>query len=91
MSRVEVLAGMRAPEKSATNHLLSLFEWVPVDESIADLAGRTARQYLRSHPGVDPADFVIGATTESLAAQLWTRNRKHFPMLPDLADPYADV
>jgi predicted nucleic acid-binding protein len=88
---VEVLAGVRAPEKSATHHLLSLFEWVPVDEPIAELAGRTARQYLRSHPGVDPVDFVIGATTESLAAQLWTRNREHFPTLPDLADPYADV
>jgi len=89
MTRVEVLAGMRASEKTATYGLLSLFEWIPVDEAVADRAGRTARQYLRSHPGVDPVDFVIAATAEAMDAELWTRNQKHFPMLPDLTDPYA--
>ncbi len=80
---------MRAHEKDATYGLLAQLEWVPVDEALADRAGRTARQYRHSHPGVDPVDFVIGATAESMGADLWTRNRKHFPMLPDLPDPYA--
>jgi predicted nucleic acid-binding protein len=91
LTRAEVIAGMRTHERSATHDLLTLFEWIPVDQDIADHAGHTARRYLRSHPGVDPVDFVIAATTERLGAELWTRNRKHFPMLPALPDPYALV
>ena len=79
---------MRLPERSATHSLLSLFEWIPVDEALADRAGRAARHYRRSHPGVDPVDYVIAATVESLGAELWTRNVKHFPMLRDLTAPY---
>ena len=89
LTKVEVLGGVRAPEKSATYRLLSLLEWIPVDEALADRAGRMARQYHGSHPGVDPVDYVIAATAESMGAELWTRNRKHFPMLPDLVDPYS--
>jgi predicted nucleic acid-binding protein len=47
-----------------------------------------ANQYLRSHPGVDPVDYVIAATVTQLAAKLWIRNVKHFPMFPDLEPPY---
>lgn len=89
LTKVEVLAGMRREEEAATSRLLSLFNWIPVDESLADRAGELARQYFHSHPGVDPVDFVIGATVERTGAVLWTRNRKHFPMFPDLADRYA--
>jgi predicted nucleic acid-binding protein len=31
---------------------------------------------------------VIAATVESLGAELWTRNVKHYPMLRDLTAPY---
>lgn len=89
LTKVEVLAGVRPGEEVATHQLFSVFEWVPVDEVLADRAGELARHHLRSHPGVDPVDFVIAATVEHLHATLWTRNRKHFPMFPDLADPYA--
>lgn len=89
LSKVEVLGGMRSSERTATHRLLSLLEWIPVDEALADRAGRTAREYRRSHPGVDPVDYVIAATVESMGAELWTRNVKHFPMLPDLAAPYV--
>jgi len=68
--------------------VLSLVEWIPVDESLADRAGELARRYLPSHAGVDTVDFVIAATVEELAATLWTRNRKHFPMLPNLPELY---
>lgn len=89
LTKVEVLAGVRPGEEVATTQLLSLFEWVPVSEDLADHAGELARNYFRSHPGVDAVDFVIAATVEHLHAALWTRNRKHFPMFPELADPYA--
>jgi len=88
VTRVEVLAGMRPAEEPATRRLLDAFEWVGVDEATADRAGVLANRFVRSHPGVDPVDYIIAATAESLGAELWTRNLKHFPMFPDLRSPY---
>lgn len=88
VTKVEVLAGMRPSEESATRQLLSALDWIAVDDAIAERAGHLANLFLRSHPGVDPVDYIIAATAEELEAQLWTRNLKHFPMFPELASPY---
>lgn len=88
LTKVEVLAGMRASEERPTRRLFDILDWLPVDDAIADHAGRLANHYCRSHPGVDPVDFVIAATAMELDAVLWTRNVKHFPMFQDLASPY---
>lgn len=89
LTRVEILAGMRGAEEAKTTALLASLEWIAVDEPLADQAGRLANQYSRSHPGVDPVDYVIAATATELEAELWTRNVKHFPMFPDLRSPYG--
>jgi predicted nucleic acid-binding protein len=89
LTKVEVLAGVRPAEEAETARLLALFDWIPVDESLADRAGELARQYLPSYPGIDPVDVIIAATVEHRGADLWTRNRKHFPMFPVLSDPYT--
>ncbi len=89
MTKVEVLAGMRTDEEATTRRLLALFEWMPVDDATAERAGELAHRYLRSHPGVDPVDFVIAATVEGLGAELWTCNLKHYPMLSRVRDPYG--
>lgn len=88
VTKVEVLAGMRPDETPTTRRLLDALDWLPVDDRIAEAAGHLANRYRRSHPGVDPIDFIIAATAEAYDAALWTRNVKHFPMLPDLAPPY---
>lgn len=88
LSRVEVLAGMRPEEAYDTQRLFESVEWIDVDPDLADRAGDLARRYLRSHPGIDPVDYVIAATTERLSADLWTHNLKHFPMFPGLQRPY---
>lgn len=88
MTKVEIHAGMRRSEEAATHTLLDTLDWIPVDDALAESAGRLANTFLRSHPGVDPVDYVIAATTEALDAELWTRNVKHFPMFPDLKPPY---
>jgi predicted nucleic acid-binding protein len=85
---VEVLAGMRPSEEPATRRLLDALEWFPVDELVAEQAGLLANRFLRSHPGVDPVDYVIAATAVVHDARLWTRNVKHFPMFADLEAPY---
>ncbi len=90
MTRVEVLAGMRAVEKRSTERLLALIDWLPVDVAVADRAGEMAGRYRSSHPSVDPVDCVIAATVEHEGARLHTRNVKHFPMLKGLRDAYSD-
>lgn len=88
VTKVEVLAGMRAFEEEATRSLFRAVEWIAVDDDIAERAGTLANQFLQSHPGVDPIDYIIAATVDQLDAELWTRNVKHFPMYPDLTSPY---
>ena len=88
LTRVEVLAGMRPAEEAATRRLLDALEWCEVDVETADRAGALANRYLKSHPGVDPVDYVIAATAELLDATLWTKNVKHFPMIAGLKAPY---
>lgn len=68
--------------------LFGALDWVGVDKPTADRAGDLARIYRRSHHTLDVTDYVIAATAEELAAPLWTRNTKHFPMFPALAAPY---
>jgi hypothetical protein len=88
LTKVEVLAGMRTSEERATRQLLASLQWIEVDDALAERAGALANQFLPSHPGVDPVDYVIAATVERLEAELWTRNLKHFPMFPGLKAPY---
>ena len=88
LTKTEIIAGMRSNETLTTQRLLSVLHWVPVDEGLAERAGHFANQYLTSHPGIDPVDYVIAATVEREQATLWTRNVKHFPMFPGLAAPY---
>jgi predicted nucleic acid-binding protein len=86
--KVEVLAGMRPAEKHKIRWLLDALDWIAVDDNIAERAGLLANRYLRSHPGVDPVDYIIAATVQRHDAALWTRNLEHFPMFSDLASPY---
>jgi len=88
LTRVEVLAGMRTDEAEATSRLLDALDWVDVDRASADEAGRLAQRFLRSHPGVDPVDYVIAATVRRVDGQLWTGNVGYFPMFAGLAPPY---
>lgn len=87
VTKVEVLAGVRPSEEPATRRLFDVLDWAPVTDPIAEQAGRLANRFVRSHPGVDPVDYIIAATAEHLGATLWTRNLKHFPMF-DLTAPY---
>lgn len=88
LSKIEVLAGMRAGEEPATFTLFDAIEWVPVTDQIAERAGHLARTFARSHEGIEVVDFAIAATARELDAELWTTNVRHFPMFPDLEAPY---
>ncbi len=79
---------MRPDEERVTRRLLDVLNWMPVDEAVAEDAGRLANYCLRSHPGIDPVDYVIAATADRMDALLWTGNLKHFPMFPGLRATY---
>lgn len=89
LTKVELLAGMRPAERSATRRLIDAIAWIEVDDDLAERAGELASRFLKSHPGIELVDYVIAATAERTGADLVTRNRKHFPMLPGLPDPYS--
>jgi predicted nucleic acid-binding protein len=88
ITRVEVLQGLRSPERRAAEALFATFTWAGVDEPISRRAGELGRRWRRSHPGLGVADLVIGATALELGLPLATLNVRHFPMFSRLKPPY---
>jgi len=88
ITRLEVLAGMRAGEEEVTRSLLATLVWHPVDADVAEEAGALGRRWLPSHHTIDGADLAIAATATRVASRLLTRNVRHFPMFPDVRLPY---
>ena len=83
VTRTEILAGMRPHEEERTLELLDSLENLPVDEAIADRAGRLIYQYARQGVQLSFADALIAATALEHDLTLATTNPKHFPM-PEL-------
>jgi predicted nucleic acid-binding protein len=79
VSVAELWAGARASEYDALNNLFRALTCTPIDEEAGRQAGVYLRQYRRSH-GVEVADALIAASAVANRAELWTRNRKHYPM-----------
>ncbi|MCS7265546.1 MAG: type II toxin-antitoxin system VapC family toxin [Armatimonadetes bacterium] len=72
----ELLAAKRTreiAERRKVEKLLSLFTIVPVDISIATLAGELRRDY-----GLNLPDAIVAATAMSLGLVLVTRNIRHY-------------
>jgi predicted nucleic acid-binding protein len=88
MTRLEILAGMRAAEEGGTRLLLSTLIWHPVDTEVAEEAGTLGRQWLPSHHTIDGADLAIAAMVIRTGSRLLTLNIRHFPMFTDLHPPY---
>jgi hypothetical protein len=79
VSVAELWAGARPNEHEALNNLFRALTCTPIDEESGRQAGVYLRQYRRSH-GVEVADALIAASAVAHRAELWTRNRKHYPM-----------
>jgi len=82
-TRTEILAGMRPHEEEHTMELLDSLENLPVDEAIADRAGRLIYQHARQGVQFSFPDALIAATALHHDLTLVTTNPRHFPM-PDL-------
>jgi predicted nucleic acid-binding protein len=79
VSMAELWAGARPNEHDALNNLFRALTCAPIDKEAGDQAGAWLRKYRLSH-GVEVADALIAAGAVANHAQLWTRNRKHYPM-----------
>jgi|SRR5579863_915283 len=79
VSVAELWAGARPKEHEALRKLFSALTCAPIDEVVGHQAGTHLRQHRRSHAvEVSDAPFAAGAIATS--ADLWTRNRRHYPM-----------
>ncbi len=79
VSVAELWADARPNEYDALNNLFQALTCTPIDEEAGRYAGVCLRKYRRNH-GVETADALIAASAVAHNAQLWTRNRKHYPM-----------
>ena len=59
--------------------LFSAVPSIPIDAEIGQRAGAYLRQFAKSH-GVELGDALIAATASLHDLQVWTRNRRHYPM-----------
>jgi predicted nucleic acid-binding protein len=75
----ELWAGARPEEYDALGNLFGALTCVPIDEETGRMAGVYMRRYRKSH-GTELADALIAATAAANGAELWTRNRRHYPM-----------
>jgi toxin FitB len=71
ITRAELFAGSTATNLSA--QLLAPFKEIPVDRSVAERAGRVAREF-----GLRLPDAIIAATALEHQLGLVTRDLKHF-------------
>jgi predicted nucleic acid-binding protein len=79
VSMAELWAGARPNEHGALNNLFRALTCAPIDKEAGYQAGTWLRKYRLSH-GVEVADALIAASAVANRAELWTRNRKHYPM-----------
>jgi predicted nucleic acid-binding protein len=88
ITRVEVVRGLRSPERNQARRFFALLDWVPMNSVIAQAAGDLGRQWRRSHSAIDTADLVIAATARALGLDVATVNVRHFPMFTGLTPAY---
>ena len=79
VSVAELWAGARPKEHEALDRLFAALVCVDINKEVGRQAGMFVKQFGKSH-SVEVADALIAASAVSRGAQLWTRNRKHYPM-----------
>jgi predicted nucleic acid-binding protein len=75
----ELWHGARPKEHPTLNTLFVAIQCIPIDIKIGQRAGDYLRQYSKSHR-VELGDALIAATVFIHNLELWTRNRRHYPM-----------
>jgi predicted nucleic acid-binding protein len=79
VSVAELWHGARQTDDAILQAIFAAIQAIPIDAEIGQRAGAFLKQYAKSH-GVELGDALIAATASVHALQLWTRNRRHYPM-----------
>jgi predicted nucleic acid-binding protein len=79
VTSAEIWHVVREGEEEAVEGLLAAMICIPVDAKIGREAGEYLQRYRKSH-SVELGDALMAATAVLHQMQLWTRNRKHYPM-----------
>lgn len=75
----ELWHGARPQEHKILEALFAAIHCVPIDVEIGRRAGDYLRQFAKSH-SVELGDALIAATASVHGLELWTRNRRHYPI-----------
>lgn len=79
VTSAEIWHGVREGEEETVEALLAAMICIPADAKIGRKAGEYLQRHRKSH-SVELGDALIAATAVLHQLQLWTRNRKHYPM-----------
>jgi predicted nucleic acid-binding protein len=75
----ELWHGARPQEHSTLNALFGVINCISIDARIGIRAGEYLRAFAKSHH-LELGDALIAATVSIHRLELWTRNRRHYPM-----------
>jgi predicted nucleic acid-binding protein len=75
----ELWHGARQTERKILDALFAAIQCVPIDLEIGRQAGEYLRQFSKSH-SVELGDALIAVAAAVHDLELWTRNRRHYPM-----------
>ena len=76
----EVYAGARPNEKEQIEALFSYFKSLDINAEVGVVTGNYANKFRKAFQGISLEDYMIAATAKFYGLQLWTYNRKHYPM-----------
>ncbi len=76
----EIYAGAKKKEEVMINNLFSSMKKVTINEEIGKKAGEFLNKFSKSH-SLEIPDALIAASSIASEMQLWTLNKKHYPML----------
>jgi len=79
VSLAEIRHGMRPHERESVERVMSAMVCIPIDIEIGARAGDYLMAFHASH-AVELGDALIAASASVHQLELWTQNRKHFPM-----------
>ena len=79
VSIAEILAGSRKGEDEVIADVFLLLDALPITVDVGRKAGEYLKSYAKSH-GVELGDAMIAASAFKSGRQLWTLNKKHYPM-----------
>jgi predicted nucleic acid-binding protein len=78
----EVFAGTLPKERAVVDDFFGSLEVLAINETAGRLAGEFLNRFRKSH-NVTLADAMVAAVSRVNGCELWTRNKKHYPMFKE--------